>query len=62
MLFPTIKTDERHIVKDKHTCVCGTRYNVFAMLSRKDLRKIIFKHYKEVTCTECKSSVIHKEE
>lgn len=61
MLFPTIKTDERHIVKDKHTCECGTRYNVFAMLSRRDLRKITFKHYEEVTCTKCKSSVIDKE-
>lgn len=63
MFFPTIysaTTDERHIVKDKNTCACGTRYNVFAMLSRSDLRKIRFKHYKEVTCPKCKSSINEK--
>ena len=64
MFFPTIysaNTDERHIVKDKYTCACGARYNVFTMLTRRDLRKISFKHYKEVTCPECKSSIIYKE-
>lgn len=60
MFFPTIyctKTNAIHIVKDKNICECGERYNVFAMLSRSDLRKIRFKYYKEVTCPECKSNI-----
>ncbi|KWW17439.1 hypothetical protein CVN76_26565 [Bacillus sp. mrc49] len=64
MFFPTIysaNTDERHIVKDKNTCACGKRYHVFAILTRSDLRKITFKHYKEVSCPICKSSIKHEE-
>lgn len=60
MIFPTIylpSTEDRHIVKDKNTFECGARYQVFPMLTRRDLRKIRFMHYEEVTCLRCKTSV-----
>ena len=61
MFFPTVYsavTDELHIVKDKSHCICGEKYNVFPMLSRKDLRKIRFRHYKTVTCTKCREHAL----
>lgn len=61
MLLPTIystSTEDRHIVKDKNTFECGARYNTFPLLTRRDLRKIRFMDYAEVTCPGCKMSVI----
>lgn len=60
MFYPTVisnKTNITHMVKDKKFCECGEIYNTFSTFSRKDLRKIKFRHYSEITCPICRTTI-----
>ncbi len=57
MILPTIYSavdHTRHIVKDKQSCECGAKHNLFPNITRTELRSIKFMHEKDVTCPKCK--------
>ncbi len=61
MYLPTITdqaSEKRHIVRDQKKCQCGFTYNHFYTFTKKDFKKIKFKHLNDVTCYQCKSTVL----
>ena len=60
MFLPTLycsKTNQRHIVKNKQSCICGAVHNPFFTISRKQMRSIKFKPLKDINCKECKEGL-----
>ncbi len=63
MFYPTVfdKGDNlTHVVKDRNTCNCGFKYNVFPTFVRSDFKKIKFKPANTITCPRCKALGIKK--
>ncbi len=57
MFYPTVlneKTSLRHIVKDRQYCMCGSKYNPYATLEKRDFKRIEFKQEHEISCPSCK--------
>jgi hypothetical protein len=60
MFYPTVYDKESnliHMVKDRSTCECSFRYNVFFTFIRSDYKKIIFKPVNAISCSECKTAM-----
>jgi hypothetical protein len=60
MFYPSIEMKEtniRHIVKDQNYCECGFKYNVFFTVTRKDMKRIQFKPFRDITCPKCRSII-----
>ena len=60
MYFPTIYSTKDHlvhIVKDEQICICKFPYHYFYSKNKQDLKKIKFKHLKEITCPTCRSNL-----
>ncbi|MDQ0218396.1 hypothetical protein J2S21_001490 [Peribacillus cavernae] len=56
MFYPTFESKNNHvvhIVKDQNNCLCELKHNSFYELNRKDLRNIVFRPVKDVTCESC---------
>lgn len=57
MHYPTYKestSNKIHFLKNQNYCECGFNYNPFFIVSKKDRKKIQFRHIDEVNCNLCR--------